>query len=68
MARSRINILRVLAVPGVRGTSFDIKIRNRVRFVLFYVFVNKSMILATEKTNFVPVIKLNRQNKHRNNT
>ena len=29
MTRSRINIVRVLAVSGVRGTSFDIKIRNK---------------------------------------
>ena len=28
MTRSRINIFRVLKVSGVRGTSFDIKIRN----------------------------------------
>ena len=31
MTRSRINIFRFLAVSGVRGTSFDIKIRNKSR-------------------------------------
>ena len=44
MARSRINIFRVLPGSGVRGTSFDIKIRNKFieikysapsRFIIF---------------------------------
>ena len=51
MTRSRINIFRILAVSGVRGTSFDIKIRNKFTKIK-YSAPNRFIIFITNDRYF----------------
>ena len=52
MTRSRINIITILAVSGVRVTSFDIKIRNWLLKLKFSA-LNRSIIFITNNWYFI---------------
>ena len=51
MTRSQINIFRALAVSGVRGTSFDIKIKNKFNEIK-YSAPNRFIIFITNDWYF----------------